>query len=175
MSIPVHNAPLSPTQLTVLNSLCEGNSISAAAEAAGVHRSTIHMWRRQTTFAAAYDEACRARAEFIRDGVSALAGKALDTVRQILDNEAQPATVRLKAALSVLHSSTLTQPEYRPIPTNRMTGAQLDQFFDAVFLAAEREVSNSHDRLEAGENTGFDTIRQNSTVCTNPDSASLRR
>ncbi|MBI3679039.1 MAG: hypothetical protein HY235_01310 [Acidobacteria bacterium] len=42
--------------------------------------------------------------------------------------------------------------------------------FDAVFLVAEREVYKSHDRLTAGENTKFDTIRQNSTVCTNPDS-----
>lgn len=40
---------LSPKQREVLEALVSGSTISEAAARSGVHRSTVHLWCRQTT------------------------------------------------------------------------------------------------------------------------------
>jgi transposase-like protein len=42
-----HNSTLSPAQAQVIAALAAGESITGAARAAGVHRSTIHNWLRE--------------------------------------------------------------------------------------------------------------------------------
>ena len=43
---PTSNAALSPAQVQVLTELACGHTVTAAARRAGVHRTTIHHWRR---------------------------------------------------------------------------------------------------------------------------------
>jgi hypothetical protein len=51
------NAALSGPQLTAMEGILSGQSITAAAEAAGVDRGTVHRWLRDDPdFRAAYHE-----------------------------------------------------------------------------------------------------------------------
>ena len=50
----ISDANLSPVQAQVIEALAQGQTVSAAAEKAGVHRTTIHHWiRNEPQFKAA--------------------------------------------------------------------------------------------------------------------------
>lgn len=76
---------LSPAQEIALEQLVAGETVTAAAQAAGVDRTTVHRWKREPTFEAAYN---RLRAE-LRDATEArllrLAEKAARTLEAALD------------------------------------------------------------------------------------------
>jgi len=57
---PTHSqpAPLTPVQLKVVSALTAGVPVTAAAKAAGLHRSTIYVWQKtNSAFAAALAQA----------------------------------------------------------------------------------------------------------------------
>ena len=94
---------LTAVQQQVLQALVAGQSISAAAKAAGIHRSTIHIWnQKHPGFTRALLAARHHRAECLIDELGDLASLALDTFRQILSDEQAPASVRLKAAMEIV-------------------------------------------------------------------------
>ncbi len=94
---------LSPKQQSVLRSLVAGQSVSAAAREAGVHRSTVHLWIRQVPeFAQAMLSLRHERANRVVDDLGDLADAAIDTFRHILADESASATVRLKAAMEIV-------------------------------------------------------------------------
>ena len=93
---------LTAVQQDVLQALVAGQSISAAAKAAGIHRSTVHLWtQKHPAFARALIAARHHRADLLLDELGGLAGLALDTFRHILSDESAPASVRLKAAMEI--------------------------------------------------------------------------
>lgn len=99
---------LNPVQSQVVQALAAGRSVSAAAHQANVHRSTIHNWRKTNPiFAAAVREAREDYRQILSDGLLDLAGQALQTVQQFINDPQAPPAVRLKAALAVL-----TRPTY---------------------------------------------------------------
>ena len=84
---------LTAVQQDVLQALVAGQSISAAAKAAGIHRSTVHLWtQKHPGFARALVAACHHRADLLLDELGNLAGLALDTFRHILSDEQDPAS-----------------------------------------------------------------------------------
>lgn len=98
---------MSPTltalQQQVLDLLAEGSTITAAAEAVGVHRNTILNWRRASTqFQDALNVAQFQQAVHWRDQLQALGEIALETLSRILNDENTPARARLSASLAVL-------------------------------------------------------------------------
>jgi len=106
-------ARLTPQQQQIVHLLAAGESITAAAASAGLHRTTIHHWRRtQPHFALALHDAHTSRAEHWRAATQARADLALRTVDQLLADPHVPASVRLKAALHILTTATsTTEPE----------------------------------------------------------------
>ena len=98
-----HFDTLTAVQQQVLQALVDGQSISAAAQAAGIHRSTIHLWtQKHPDFARALLAARHHRAELVLDELGSLADLALNTFRHILSDEHAPASVRLKAAMEIV-------------------------------------------------------------------------
>lgn len=140
------SAQLTPKQLAVLEALLSGSTVSAAAETAGIHRSTIHEWLHQLPFKSAYEEARRNRAQAVQDEMHAMAGFALAAMRDTLTDPSTSASTRLRAALAVLKSATNPEPVTR-YAEQRLTDKNLDRFYDAVYLAAHREAVASSHRL----------------------------
>ena len=99
--------PFTPQQEQVLALISAGSSISQAAQSAGIHRNTIHNWVRSAlSFRLAIAEARQAKALFWREQAEELAAAALETIRAIMTDPRAPASVRLKAAQSILNLAT---------------------------------------------------------------------
>ncbi len=101
--MPTDSAALSPIQQQVLQLLATGLSVSAAADTAGVHRNTIANWRRNSPgFIREYNALFYEQSLLWRDGLQALTGQALETIRLIMANGSNAPGVRLRAALGVV-------------------------------------------------------------------------
>jgi AcrR family transcriptional regulator len=99
---------LTPVQAQVVQALAQGISITAAASAAGVHRSTVHNWlNNQKEFATAVQEAREDYVTILRDELRDLSRIALATVRQLLEDPKTSTGTRAKLALAVLQ-----RPQY---------------------------------------------------------------
>ena len=94
---------LSPAQTQTVAILAQGGTITAAANAAGVHRSTVHNWFKDCKpFRAAIDEARDESQEQLRDEIKDLNALALKSLRDLLQDPKASSSVRLKAALAVI-------------------------------------------------------------------------
>lgn len=101
-----------PVQALVVASLAQGKSISAAARAADVHRTTIHHWfRTLPAFNQAARQACAEYADAQRDQLMEMGPLALSRVRSLLEDPGTANAVQLRAALAVLDRiNTFSQP-----------------------------------------------------------------
>ncbi len=104
-TIPVDVPTLSPKQAEVLGHLLAGESVSAAARATGIHRSTIYIWRQQDAFRMHFRQACVNRALAISDQIQQLTDLAIRNIIEVLSNTDHSPTVRLRAAKLVLDNA----------------------------------------------------------------------
>jgi transposase-like protein len=117
MSSPVieHHTPtaLTTVQQQVVLALAQGTTVSAAAQSAGLHRTTVYKWLdTHEAFAQAVQEA---RAEYVltlRDQMKELSAIALDTLYALITNAQTPAGVRLRVALAILDRPKFPQPAW---------------------------------------------------------------
>jgi hypothetical protein len=125
---PISDPSLSPAQAKVIKSLARGQTVTAAAEDAGVHRTTIHHWiRTEPAFKIAVETAQSEYAAELNDGIRELAARALLTLHDLLQDISTPPAVRLKTALAILQRPHAPNPgwnlpvpiETQPIETNR--------------------------------------------------------
>jgi hypothetical protein len=99
----IPNATLSPAQARVIAALAQGRTITDAAHEAAIHRTTIHHWfRTEPIFETAVQEAQREYVETLQDGMRDLAARAVETLRNLLDDTKTPPAVRLRTALAIL-------------------------------------------------------------------------
>ena len=99
----ISDCTLSPAQARVVVALAQGLSVTAAAREAGVHRDTIYQWlRNQPEFETAVENARAEYVAILADGVRDLAARALETLKELLDDPHTPPAVRLKTALAIL-------------------------------------------------------------------------
>jgi len=122
-------ARLSERQRAALAGLSSGAPITEAASAAGVHRSTLHLWlSRDPAFQSAYAALTRHQAESA-SGLIALARAALEA---LLADPALAPELRLRAiqiALRSAHSLSVTQGDteaYHPLTTTDGLDAEGD-------------------------------------------------
>jgi transposase-like protein len=102
-SAPVEAGALTPVQVQVVASLAQGHTVTRAATAAGIHRTTIHNWVRDSTeFHTALEEARRQFTASVADQLNELSAVALRTLRALLESPDTPPAIRLRAALAVL-------------------------------------------------------------------------
>lgn len=125
------NSQLSPKQREILEALISGSTISEAAAKSGVHRSTVHLWCRQNTvFRAALRDAESQQASIILDGLRERAGKALQTVDEIMADPSAPAAVRLRAATLIIQAVANADPYAKPAEP-RLTTSDVDRIIEA--------------------------------------------
>jgi hypothetical protein len=128
-----------PKQVEVLAALAQGSSVTAAARAAGLHRTTIHNWARiLPDFRAMLEDAKISRAEAIADKLYDLSNAACDTLQSVLDDKTASTAQRLKAALTVIRSST-ARPA--PLPQDDLSVAEYNLIVDDIFNAAEEDAA----------------------------------
>lgn len=130
-------------RIAVLDALSLGQSVTAAARLAGVHRSTIYHWNRTDAEVARALALSRAGCHSsIYDEVQDLADRALSTIRETIDNPDLSPSLRLRAALAILKSASAPAPA--PPPT---------EFDTSVESVSPQPVSNATYRRE-GPKTG---------------------
>jgi hypothetical protein len=114
MSSPALSS-LTPVQEQVLALLSAGSTLSAAADAAGVHRNTVMHWRRSSAaFRRALDRSTIEKALYWRDQADNLAAEALATIRSVMNDAKAPATSRLKAALTIMQRALVVPASLEP-------------------------------------------------------------
>ena len=108
---------LSAQQITVLDALASGASVTQAAAEAGIHRNTIANWRRESlTFQAALTNAQYERAFAFREKAEEMTDLAFDTLRALLTDPKASPSVRLRAALTVVKIVTAQMPPQKKLP-----------------------------------------------------------
>src|SRR5229473_5327764 len=114
----ISDVGLSAVQAQVIEALAQGQTVSAAAEKAGIHRTTIHNWiRNQTQFKNAVQTAQAEYAAEVNDGIHELAAHALLTLHDLLRDISTPHAVRLKTALAILQRPHAPNPGWNlPCP-----------------------------------------------------------
>src|SRR5882724_3839631 len=134
----ISDADLSPVQAQVIEALAQRQTVSAAAEKAGVHRTTIHHWiRNQPQFKAAVQTAQSEYAAEVNDSIHELAAHALLTLHDLLRDPATPHAIRLKTALAILQRPHAPNPGWNlPAPVE-LEPVETDS--DATPMAAATE------------------------------------
>src|SRR3954467_9423926 len=108
----VEAAPaLDPRAALAVAALSGGSSVTDAARAAGVDRSTVYRWLDQSPeFVAELNRYRREQRDALRHELRGLAADAVKAMRALLAPDAPPA-VRLRAALAVLQAVGADTPE----------------------------------------------------------------
>jgi len=135
---------LSPKQEQVLSAIAAGQTITAAAADAGVHRNTVTNWMRESAaFREALATAQSCQRTYWREQAEQRADAAFAVLDQILADPKTPAGVRLRAALAIIKmASTPHDPrkETRYVDFNgkeQSVAAAMDDL-DAMVTAVER-------------------------------------
>src|SRR5690349_9412817 len=107
---------LTPQQLAVISALSTGATVTAAAEEAGVHRTTINNWRRDSVpFKVALNDAQYDRALYFRERCEALFDLAVTAIQEILADPKTPPSVRLRAAQAITQMAVAPPAPKKPI------------------------------------------------------------
>jgi len=107
--------PLTAQQQDVVARLCAGESITAAAHAIGIHRTTIHHWRRTNAqFALALADAQADRVTSWQQALASRTEAALVALDRLLSDERTSPSVRLKAIQLILNAAVRSQPVNPP-------------------------------------------------------------
>lgn len=105
---------LSQRQQAAINALLRGSTMTDAAKKAKVDRTTLYRWIEDPEFEAVYNRERRDLQATLRRQMSLLAEEAVDTVRNLLTSEEVPASVRLRAAMTVLERNQLRSDQHGP-------------------------------------------------------------
>jgi len=118
---------LTAAQQQVLQTLVAGNSITAAAQEAGVHRTTVHLWTRQhPDFARALLAARQQKADRLLDELTDLADLAINTFRHLLSDENTSPATRLKAAMEIVKLVEAQRPTHREVTVEEVKFDKID-------------------------------------------------
>lgn len=111
-----------------LAALLECNTLTEAAERAGIARRTLYGYmRNDAEFAKAY-KAAQERLQLEQvERITATRDKALETIVSIMENKTQPAAIRLKAAQSILEATEAAEKRAETI-ANINVSANSDPF-----------------------------------------------
>jgi Homeodomain-like domain len=95
-------ATLEPQKWRAVELLLEGRSHEEIATELGVTRVTVWRWTGEPEVAGTLLRARSERLEAVQGRLDALVGSALNVIAGVLDDEAAPVAIRLKAASEVL-------------------------------------------------------------------------
>jgi hypothetical protein len=111
------NETLSPQQIEIIEALADGCSIPAAAQRTGVHRNSIHNWRRTNqAFREALEDAEFDRAFMLHGKCQDLAHLAIQVLQELLTDPKTSASVRLRAATFLIGKALTPHHVPQPVP-----------------------------------------------------------
>jgi len=140
---------LTSIQLEAIQALSSGLSVTAAADALGIHRTTVHHWTRTIPeFRNTLDAVKQARIDSTRDAVNSLAAPSIAILRNVIEDESASPSLRVRTALAVVKFATT--PEKTALPQTRRDDLDL---FAVGYLAGYRA---AHQPAESGDNLAFD-------------------
>jgi hypothetical protein len=94
-----------------ITALVAGATMQAAADAAGVDRTTLWRWMREdAAFIAEYNQARADQRDAVQAELRSLATDALAVVRGMLQDDEAPPALRLRAAMAVLDVAAADKP-----------------------------------------------------------------
>src|SRR6185503_3189879 len=97
---------LTQLQRQVILTLAKGATVKDAADAAGLHRTTIYNWiKNSQEFDDAFGAAQALHLAELSDRMEELTTISISTLREILQDPKAPPAVRLRAALAVLKAN----------------------------------------------------------------------
>ncbi|MBL8233131.1 MAG: SEC-C domain-containing protein [Bryobacterales bacterium] len=115
---------LKPVHLQVLKDLASGVSVTQAAAAVGVHRTTVHNWcRNHPQFASTLRDACFERMSRVQEEIETLTPSAISVLRNVLQDPQTPTSTRLRAALTVIRYATSFNIDTATVDPKEMFGA----------------------------------------------------
>ena len=121
---------LTAQQLQVIEALSNGLSITAAADAAGLHRTTVHHWSRHIPeFRDTLTASKQAHIDTTRDEMNSLAAPSITILRNIIEDESASPALRVRTALAII--KFVTTPEKAAASPKE---AASDQLLDAAYL-----------------------------------------
>ena len=97
---------LTPSQRLAVASLAAGKTVTAAAEAAGVSRTTLYEWKDLPSFKAELNRSLAEQRDVIRGELLALATSAVRAIREMVESPETPPVIRLRACLAVLSAAS---------------------------------------------------------------------
>ena len=148
--------PLNAKQLEAIQALSTGLSATAAADAIGVHRTTLHNWCRNIPdFRDTLEASKRAYIDKYRSEMNALATPSINILRNILDDDSASPSLRLRTALAVIKFVTTAEKSAAPKQQNS------DQLLDAAYMAGYRAAMHDAAAPTPSEN---DEIHHNSSL-----------
>jgi hypothetical protein len=125
------DANLSPVQQQVVAALAQGRTITSAAAAVQLHRSTLHNWLNSVpAFRAALAEARSQYAAQLRDEMKELSATALETLRTLLQDPHTSAAVRLRTSLAILGRQDWSLPAEAERSPHRDTSSNRNTSYD---------------------------------------------
>ncbi|MFN7936112.1 MAG: SEC-C metal-binding domain-containing protein [Bryobacteraceae bacterium] len=125
---------LSAKQLQIIEALSTGLSVTAAADAAGIHRTTVHHWSRNVPeFRDTLAAVKQAHIDLTRDEMNSLAAPSLAILRRVIEDETASPSLRVRTALAII--KFVTTPEKSTTPKD----ASYDQLLDAAYLTGYRQ------------------------------------
>jgi len=156
---------LNPEQTRAATALAQGSTVTAAADAIGVHRSTLYKWYKDDPrFRQAVDEIRKERYERLEDQMRDVESLALSRVRRLLEDDAVPAAVQLRTAMIVLNRPLQSLgTEQWHVPLMEDLEATLE-YRPSLVKVPECDIVQ-HISTVSGDRPrpSFDTIRHNST------------
>ena len=130
---------LDDLQLTVIDALTCGASLTEAAAIAGVHLTTLAKWRRNSlNFQVALSHALHIRALGLREKALALSDLAFQTLREILQDPKASPSVRLKAATFIIKTA-IAPPSYKPEKPLTLFDQTVDKYLGKKNQKAESQ------------------------------------
>ncbi|MBS1827456.1 MAG: SEC-C domain-containing protein [Acidobacteria bacterium] len=122
-------------QIEAIKALSSGLSATAAADAIGVHRTTIHHWCRHIpAFRDTLEATKRAYIDTYRDGMNTLAPTAIRILKDTLEDPATSPALRVRTALAII--KFVTTPEKPQSPKQQANDELLDAAYVAGYNAA---------------------------------------
>jgi len=121
---------LTPIQLEILQALASGQTVTAAAAAAGIHRTTVHHWCRTVPeFRHALESVRQSRIDAIHEQLDTLAIPSLAVLNTFLNDESASPSLRVRIALAIL--KFLASPQKVATPTQGAFDSLLDSVYDS--------------------------------------------
>jgi hypothetical protein len=159
-----HNATLAeptPGQLQAIAALIGGATVTVAAQAAGVSRTTVHRWLAgDSTFAAELALAKIEQAAALQAGIRGLGDLAVGAMRDLLTSPNVPPAVRLRAASTVLEllralpgPEDLYEDDLRPfadVERRKKRDAKVHTMCEAIALYESEHADSRPDPEAAG-------------------------